>query len=106
MGFLSKVTQALRESGLAGEGLATTRKLEGIYGLALKIIAAAFSLFFLYTTFFGLISQESHVGVYFLGTFVLSFMLYKSGKSPRKSTQCSRRTPHPGDYWCDCLLHY
>ena len=80
MGFFSKVIHAIRESGLAGEGLATTRKLEGIYGLALKIIAAAFSIFFLYTTFFGLISQESHVGLYFLGTFVLSFMLYKARK--------------------------
>ncbi len=80
MGFFSKVIHAIRDAAMAGEGLAATRKLEGVYGLVLKIIAAAFSVFFLYTTFFGLISQESHFGFYFLGTFVLSFMLYKSSK--------------------------
>ena len=73
-GVLSKVTRSIQEEALASE-IGATRKLEGWYGKALKIIAAAFSLFFLYTTYFGLISQETHVGFYFLGTFILSFML-------------------------------
>jgi TRAP transporter 4TM/12TM fusion protein len=79
MGLLSKVTRTIREEALASE-MATTRKLTGWYNIAVQIIAVSFSLFFLYTTFFGLISQESHIGIYFLGTFVLSFMLYKARK--------------------------
>ncbi len=61
------------------EGMPTPRNLEGGYGTVLKIFAVLFSLFFLYTTYFGLISQQSHIGLYVLGTFVLSFMLYKGG---------------------------
>jgi TRAP transporter 4TM/12TM fusion protein len=80
MGLLSKVTRTIREEALASE-MATTRKLTGWSNIAVKIIAVSFSLFFLYTTFFGLISQESHIGLYFLGTFVLSFMLYKGRKN-------------------------
>jgi TRAP transporter 4TM/12TM fusion protein len=79
MGVVSEVTRTLQEEALASE-MGVTRKLEGGYDVALKIIAAAFSLFFLYTTFFGLISQESHTGFYFLGTFILSFMLYRARK--------------------------
>jgi TRAP transporter 4TM/12TM fusion protein len=79
MRIISKVTRTIQEEALASE-MGATRKLEGWYNAVLKIIAAAFSLFFLYTTFFGLISQESHVGLYFLGTFFLSFMLYKARK--------------------------
>ncbi len=79
MGILSKATRTLQDEAMASE-MATTRKLEGWYNIALKVIAASFSLFFLYTTFFGLISQETHVGFYFLGTFILSFMLYKGRK--------------------------
>jgi TRAP transporter 4TM/12TM fusion protein len=84
MRVISKVTRTIQEEALASE-MGATRKLEGWYNAVLKIIAAVFSIFFLYTTFFGLISQESHVGFYFLGTFVLSFMLYKARKkSPEK----------------------
>lgn len=60
--------------------MATTRTLKGGYDLVAKIMAVCFSLFYLYTTFFGLISQESHIGIYVLGTFALSFMLYKARK--------------------------
>jgi TRAP transporter 4TM/12TM fusion protein len=84
MGLLSKVTRIIREEALASE-MATARKLTGWYNIAVKIIAISFSIFFLYTTFFGLISQESHIGLYFLGTFVLSFMLYKARKRSPES---------------------
>jgi TRAP transporter 4TM/12TM fusion protein len=84
MRVISKVTRTIQEEALASE-MGATRKLEGWYNAVLKIIAAVFSIFFLYTTFFGLISQETHVGFYFLGTFFLSFMLYKARKkSPDK----------------------
>jgi TRAP transporter 4TM/12TM fusion protein len=83
VGVFGGITRFLREQGLLGEGMAATRRLEGMYDVFAKFIAASFSLFFLYTTFFGLISQESHIGLYVLGTFVLSLMLYKGReKSP------------------------
>jgi len=42
------------------------------------------SIFYLYTAYFGIISEQSHVGFYLLGTFVLTLMLYGAGnKSPR-----------------------
>ncbi len=80
MKFLSKITKSIRDESIASETMAATRKLKGGYDLALKIMAVCFSLFYLYTTFFGLISQESHIGIYVLGTFALSFMLYKARK--------------------------
>ncbi|NWF92772.1 MAG: TRAP transporter permease [Syntrophaceae bacterium] len=82
--LVSRVFRRMRDEALSSER-AGTRKLQGWYDIVFKIVAISFSLFFLYTTFFGLISQESHVGLYFLGTFVLSFMLYKARKnSPEK----------------------
>lgn len=42
MGVLTKVTRVLRKEILAGEGLATTRKLEGWYGVITSILAASF----------------------------------------------------------------
>lgn len=75
-----KVSDVLREETMKGEGMAATRDLKGGYGTAAKVVAAAMSLFFLYTTFFGLISQETHVGFYFLGTFILCMTLYKGRK--------------------------
>jgi TRAP transporter 4TM/12TM fusion protein len=74
----------LREQGLIGEGMGNKRALQGASGILFRLVGAAFSLFFLYTTFFGLISQETHVGFYFLGTFILSFMLFGArGRSPQ-----------------------
>ncbi|MHB8772943.1 MAG: TRAP transporter permease [Syntrophales bacterium] len=85
MGFLSKFGKNLREESIASETMATTRPLKGGYDLAARIMAVCFSGFYLYTTFFGLISQESHIGIYVLGTFALSFMLYKARReSPGK----------------------
>jgi TRAP transporter 4TM/12TM fusion protein len=76
MGWLGALNRALRAQGLIGEGMGQKRALQGASGAAFKLVGAAFSLFFLYTTYFGLISQETHVGIYFLGTVALSFMLY------------------------------
>ena len=82
MGVFNKVVRYLQEEGLFGEG-GGKRKLSGGFDVALKAFCVAYSLYFLYTTFFGLISQETHVGFYFLGTFVISFALYKArAKSP------------------------
>jgi TRAP transporter 4TM/12TM fusion protein len=78
----SKVIKYLQDEGLFGEG-GGKRKLAGGFDLSLKVFCAVYSLYFLYTTFFGLVSQETHVGFYFLGTFVISFALFKAGpRSP------------------------
>ena len=79
MRVISKVTRTIQEEALASE-MGATRKLEGWYNAVLKIIAAVFSIFFLYTTFFGLISQETHVGFYFLGHFLPQFHALQSQK--------------------------
>jgi TRAP transporter 4TM/12TM fusion protein len=76
MNILRKMSHFLHEQGLIGEGMGKKRALKGATAFGLKLIGVSFSLFYLYTTFFGLISQETHVGFYFLGTFILSFMLY------------------------------
>ena len=82
MDIFGKVIRYLQEEGLFGEG-GGTRKLSEGFELSLKIFCAVYSLYFLYTTFFGLVSQETHVGFYFLGTFVISFVLFKAGpRSP------------------------
>ncbi|HSB72475.1 MAG TPA: TRAP transporter fused permease subunit [Candidatus Methylomirabilis sp.] len=75
MSVFGTLGRFLREQGLLGEGMGKRRTLEGASAILLTLFGAAFSLFFLYTTFFGLISQETHVGFYFLGTVILSFML-------------------------------
>lgn len=80
MAVFGKVTKALQKEGMAGEGMTATRNLQGFYGTLARTVAAAFSLFYLYTTFFGMISQETHVGFYYLGTFILAIMLYQAGK--------------------------
>ena len=80
MGIFGEITRVLREQGMSSEGMAQTRKLGGVYAAMMKAVAASFSLFYLYTTYFGLVSQETHVGFYYLGTFILCFMLYKGGK--------------------------
>jgi len=83
MSFFGKVIRYLQEEGLFGEG-GGKRKLTGGFDLSLKVFCAIYSLYFLYTTFFGLVSQETHVGFYFLGTFVISFTLFKAGpRSPQ-----------------------
>ena len=84
MSIFGILNSFLREQGLIGEGMGKRRTLEGASAFVFKLIGAAFSLFFLYTTFFGLISQETHVGFYFLGTFILSFMLFGArSRSPQ-----------------------
>jgi TRAP transporter 4TM/12TM fusion protein len=78
----SKMIKYLQDEGIFGEG-GGKRKLEGGFDLSLKVFCAVYSLYFLYTTFFGLVSQETHVGFYFLGTFIISFALFKAGpRSP------------------------
>ena len=56
------------------------RKLSGKTSLIASFIAVAFSLFFLYTSGFGLISSVLHRGGFFLFTSLLCFTLYPARK--------------------------
>lgn len=56
------------------------RNLSGKTSLIASFIAAAFSLFFLYTSGFGLISSVIHRGSFFLFTSLLCFTLYPARK--------------------------
>lgn len=58
----------------------TRRTLTGPWALAFNLTAAGFSLFYLYTSGFGLISTQSNRGVYLLLTSVLVFLLYPATK--------------------------
>ncbi|MCR4426824.1 MAG: TRAP transporter permease, partial [Firmicutes bacterium] len=71
-----------------------TRKLSGSTLLLFNTAAALFAGFYLYTAGFGILSTETHRGMYLLFTFVLGFMMYPATrKSPK-----GRVT-----YW-DCFL--
>lgn len=72
-----------RHNIISGPGL---RPLSGGAEKAIMMIGAAFSAFYLYTSWFGILSTESHLGVYFLVSISLSFLLYK-----RKRTIASPR---------------
>ncbi len=52
------------------------RSLSGIWALAFNLTAMGFSLFYLYTSGFGLLSTQSNRGVYLMLTSVLVFLLY------------------------------
>lgn len=64
--------------GIMSEMLVEQRKPEGAYKILLGILAASFSGFYIYTSLFGLISGESHRGIYFLLSLVMTFLLYKA----------------------------
>ncbi len=59
---------------------AGSRKLTGIHKKLAWIISLCFSSFYFYTAFFGMISASSHLGIYFMLTFVLTFIFFKRSK--------------------------
>lgn len=56
------------------------RQLGSTTKLLVKLIAIAFSAFYFYTAGFGIISSETHLGVYLLVTFLLAMLLYPASK--------------------------
>ena len=56
------------------------RELTGFWGIATAIIAALFSLFYLYTAGIQFISSELHRGIYLLLTSILCLFCYPAGK--------------------------
>jgi len=53
-----------------------SRSLTGGYATVYTLTAAAFSLWYLYTSGFGLVSTETNRGLYLMFTSVLVFLLY------------------------------
>jgi len=60
------------------------RTLSGAFAVAYALAAAAFSLWYLYTSGFGLVSTESNRGFYLLFTSVLVFLGYPAWRGSRK----------------------
>lgn len=58
----------------------TKRSLSGIWALTFNLTAIGFSLFYLYTSGFGLVSTQSNRGVYLMLTSVLVFLLYPANR--------------------------
>jgi TRAP-type uncharacterized transport system fused permease subunit len=59
------------------------RTLSGPFALAFSLTAAGFSLWYLYTSGFGLVSTETNRGLYLMLTSVLVFLLYPAtARSP------------------------
>lgn len=59
------------------------RKLSGKSQFLFMLIGVFFSAFYLYTSWFGIFSTESHLGIYFMCSISLTFILYRrNGKVP------------------------
>ena len=65
------------------------RELTGFWGKATAIIAALFSLFYLYTAGIQFISSELHRGIYLLLTSILCLFCYPAGKKGSLKTRPS-----------------
>jgi len=53
------------------------RKFGGWMGRAVRLACALFSGFYLYTSWFGIVSTESHLGIYFMASIGLSLILFR-----------------------------
>jgi TRAP transporter 4TM/12TM fusion protein len=61
------------------------RELAGWYAAGYALIAAAFSLWYIYTSGFGLVSTETNRGFYLMFTSVLVFLLFPAWKGAPKN---------------------
>ncbi len=59
---------------------AKKRTISGPYAVFYSLIAAGFSLWYMYTSGFGLVSTETNRGLYLLFTSVLVFVAYPARK--------------------------
>jgi TRAP transporter 4TM/12TM fusion protein len=64
------------------------RNLSPSFSRVAALICAGFSAFYLYTSLYGIISTESHLGIYFMITLALTFIFYK-GSSKSLTTRPS-----------------
>jgi TRAP transporter 4TM/12TM fusion protein len=81
----------------SGETRERMRRLGGKTAWIASSIAAVFSLFYIYTAGFGLVSTEIHRGLYILLTMLLCFLLYPA----RKASPANRVSLID---WALCLL--
>ncbi|MBK5104802.1 MAG: TRAP transporter fused permease subunit [Burkholderiales bacterium] len=64
--------------------VADNRKLDGAYAVIYALVAAAFSLWYLYTSGFGLVSTETNRGFYLMFTSVLVFLAFPARRGAPK----------------------
>jgi TRAP transporter 4TM/12TM fusion protein len=56
------------------------RSPKGYFLWGIRIVGAVFSAFYLYTSWFGIISTESHLGIFFMVSLALTFLVYPKGR--------------------------
>ncbi|MBE0621932.1 MAG: TRAP transporter fused permease subunit [Burkholderiales bacterium] len=61
------------------------RRLDGAYAVIYALVAAAFSLWYLYTSGFGLVSTETNRGFYLMFTSVLVFLAFPARRGAPKT---------------------
>jgi len=94
MGVFGRNQSFFAGTGPLGEGMGRNPQAGRMYDVFCKVLAASFSLFFLYTTFFGLISQESHIGLYVLELLCSASCFLKGEKNPESQVQSPGRPIH------------
>jgi len=60
------------------------RTLDGLYAVLYALVASAFSLWYLYTSGFGLVSTETNRGFYLMFTSILVFLVYPARRGAPK----------------------
>ena len=65
--------------------MAAKRELNKMFQVIVTVIAVAFSAFYFFTAGFGILSSETHRGIYLLVTFLLSLLIYPASKKHPKS---------------------
>jgi TRAP transporter 4TM/12TM fusion protein len=65
------------------------RRVQGGWGRVLSVIAVAFTLYYMYTAFFGIVSPQAHRGPFWGFAGVMIFLLYPA----RRKTAASRPSP-------------
>ena len=50
--------------------------------LAVTVVCALFSAFYLYTSWFGIVSTESHLGIYFMASISLALIIFRPTPGP------------------------
>jgi TRAP transporter 4TM/12TM fusion protein len=72
----------LMKIGLVSDEVVPPRKISGLPRYLLSVVAAAYSLFFIYVAFFGSPPTQIFKGTFLLGVTVLSILLFKSRRKP------------------------
>ena len=83
--WLKKATTRKAASEPAADDGKRPRVLSGLLAHIFRATAALFSLFYIYTAGFGVISTETHRGLYVMFTFILCFMLFPAARKSSRT---------------------